>query len=86
MVAEELDALIEDGALAAPYLDGIKAILDADVEEDEMAKNLRAYWNNNVLSIEEAALLSDLLQATKIITKFHFRKLYDHKRLRRDFR
>jgi hypothetical protein len=68
---------MEDGALAAPYLWAIRDILESDVHEDEMAERLREYMQENIRSIEEAAIISDLLQATKIISKYHFRKLYE---------
>ncbi len=73
----ELDELIEEGALAAPHLEAIKSIIDADVFEDEMAETLREYMHENVKTIEFAAAISDLLQAQKIISKYFFRRLYE---------
>jgi uncharacterized metal-binding protein len=73
----ELDQLIQEGALAAPHLERIKAILEADVHEDEMAESLREYMRENVKSIEEAAAVSDMLHSTKIISKYFFRRLYE---------
>lgn len=73
----ELDQLIEEGALAAPHLEAIKGILEADIHEDEMAESLREYMHDNVKTIEFAAAVSDLLQAQKIISKYFFRRLYE---------
>jgi hypothetical protein len=78
----ELDQLVEEGALAAPHLDQIKAILEADVGEDEMAENLRAYMKANVTTIEDAAAVSDMLAATGVISKYFFRKLYEWRGVR----
>lgn len=74
---DELDQWIEEGALAAPCLEAIKGIIDADVHEDEMADMLREYMHENVKSIEFAAVVSDLLQASGVISKYFFRKLYE---------
>jgi hypothetical protein len=73
----ELDQLIEEGALAAPHLDRIKDILEADIHEDEMAQRLRDYMRENVTTIEDAAAVSDMLSACHIISKYFFRKLYE---------
>lgn len=73
----ELDQLIEEGALVAPHLECVKNILEADVHEDEMAEMLRDYMQEHVTTIEEAAVVSDMLQATKIISKYFFRRLYE---------
>lgn len=73
----ELDSLIEEGAAVAPHLEAIRNILEADVHEDEMAQSLREYMQENVRTIEEAAAVSDMLQATKIISKYFFRRLYE---------
>jgi threonine aldolase len=72
-----LDDLIQEGALAAPHLSAIKDILEADLHEDEMAQSLREYMRENVTTIEDAALVSDMLQATKVISKYFFRRLYE---------
>jgi predicted transcriptional regulator len=72
-----LESLMEEGALVAPHLSHIKDILEADVHEDEMATMLREYMRENVTSIEEASAVSDMLQATKVISKYFFRRLYE---------
>jgi threonine aldolase len=72
-----LDDLIQEGALAAPHLSAIKDILEADLHEDEMAESLREYMHENVRTIEDAAVVSDMLQATKVISKYFFRRLYE---------
>jgi len=77
MVIDEVDQLIQEGALAAPHLDAIRDILEADVHEDEMAEMLREYMRENVKTIEDAAAVSDMLQATKVISKYFFRRLYE---------
>jgi threonine aldolase len=77
VVIAEVDQLIQEGALAAPHLDAIRNILEADVHEDEMAEMLREYMRENVKTIEDAAAVSDMLQATKIISKYFFRRLYE---------
>ena len=74
---DELDQLIEEGALAAPILDSVKAILDADVHEDEMAQMLRDFMGENVTTIEQASVVSDMLQATGVISKYFFRRLFE---------
>ncbi len=79
---EELDQLIQDGALAAPILSGVKEILAADVHEDEMAEMLRTYMKASVTTIEDAATVSDMLQATGIISKYFFRRLYEWRGVR----
>jgi predicted transcriptional regulator len=73
----ELDSLIEEGAAVAPHLDRIRDILEADVHEDEMAERLREYMKENVTTIEDAAAVSDMLQATHVISKYFFRRLYE---------
>lgn len=73
----ELDQLIEEGAATAPVLESIRDILEADIHEDEMAERLRAYMRENVTTIEFAAAVSDMLQATKVISKYFFRRLYE---------
>jgi threonine aldolase len=73
-----LDDLIQEGALAAPHLSAIKDILEADLHEDEMAESLREYMHENVRTIEDAAVVSDMLQATKVISKYFFRRLYEY--------
>ena len=73
----DLDQLIGEGALVAPHLSRIKDILESDVHEDEMAESLREYMHEHVTSIEEAAAVSDMLQATKVISKYFFRRLYN---------
>ncbi len=74
---EKLDDLIEAGALVAPHLDEVKAILEMDIHEDEMADRLRDYMGKNVSTIETASVVSDMLSACHIISKYFFRKLYD---------
>jgi hypothetical protein len=74
---QELDGLIQEGAAVAHHLDRIKDILEADVHEDEMATMLREYMHENVTSIEEASAVSDMLQATKVISKHFFRRIYE---------
>jgi threonine aldolase len=73
-----LDDLIQEGALAAPHLIRVKDILEADVHEDEMAQMLREYMKENVTTIEDAAVVSEMLQATKVISKYFFRRLYEY--------
>lgn len=73
----ELDSLIGEGAAVAPHLDAIKNILEADVHEDEMAAMLRDYMHEHVTNIDDAAAVSDMLQATKVISKYFFRRLYE---------
>jgi hypothetical protein len=73
----ELDELISEGAKVAIHIDAIKDILEADVHEDEMAQSLREYMHENVTSIEDAAAVSDMLAATKVISKYFFRRLYE---------
>ncbi len=74
---DELNQLIEEGALAAPHLEAVKDILEMDIHEDEMAERLRIYMKSNVTTIEFAAVVSDMLQARGIISKYFFRRLYE---------
>lgn len=74
----ELDELIEEGALVAPHLETIRSIVEADIHEDEMAAMLRDYMKEHVTNIEQAAAVSDMLQACKIISKYYFRRLYEY--------
>lgn len=76
-MVDDLDSLIGEGAAVAPHLDRIRNILEADVHEDEMAESLREYMRENVTTIEEAAAVSDMLHATKVISKYFFRRLYE---------
>ena len=73
----ELDQFIEEGALCAPILSGVKDILDLDIHEDEMADRMREYWAENVTNIDQASVVGSMLQATGIITPYFFRRLLE---------
>lgn len=70
-----LDDLIQEGALAAPHLERIKEILEADVFEDEMGAMLRDYWSENVTDIDMASCVTAMLAATKVISAYNFRRV-----------
>ncbi len=73
----ELDSLIEEGALAAPHLDRIKDILEADVFEDQMGSMLRDYVGENLPSIEEYSVVVAMLGATKVISAYNMRRVME---------
>ena len=72
---DELNEWLMEGVLAAPILEGVKGILDADIHEDEMADRMREYWSEAVTNIEQASVVGALLQASGIISPYFFRKL-----------
>jgi hypothetical protein len=71
----ELDQLIQEGALAAPHLERIKAILDADVDEYEMGDMMRDYVRENFRDIESYSVAVAMLGACKIISAYNMRRL-----------
>jgi hypothetical protein len=71
----ELDQLIQEGALAAPHLDRIKDILEADVFEDEMGEMMREYVKDNFPDIESYSVVCAMLGACKIISAYNLRRV-----------
>jgi hypothetical protein len=71
----ELDQLIGDGAAAAPHLEAIKGILDADVDEYEMGDMLRDYVRENFPDIESYSVAVAMLGACKIISAYNMRRV-----------
>ncbi len=70
-----LDQLIEEGALAAPHLEAIKAILEADVLEEQMSSMARDYVREHFPDIEFYSTVCSLLAACKIISAYNFRRV-----------
>lgn len=71
----ELDQLIEEGALVAPHLDEIKAILEADIFEDEMGRQMREYMQEHFRDISDYGVVVAMLGATKIISAYNLRRV-----------
>jgi hypothetical protein len=71
----ELDQLIEEGALVAPHLDQIKTILEADIFEDEMGRQMREYMRENFRDIGDYSVVVAMLGATKIISAYNLRRV-----------
>lgn len=77
MQMSELDQLIGEGALAAPHLDRIRDILEADVFEEEMGAMLRDYVQENLRGIEEYSVVVAMLGATKVISAYNMRRVME---------
>ena len=58
------------------HVEAVRLILEEDVFEDVMAKNLRAYWRE-LPDIETASAIFDALAKCKIISKAKFRELWN---------
>ncbi len=71
----ELDKHIEEGALAAPYLDDIRGILDQDIFPEEQARLLQEYVNENLQGDEFYYVVHWLIGETKIISRWGFNRL-----------
>ncbi len=69
----------ESEARVRPHVEAIRAILDADVLEEQMGAMLRDYCGEHLTDIELGAEVYDCLANEKIITKANFRKLWDCK-------
>lgn len=74
IVAKEAD---ENFARILPHVEAIRAILDADVFENQMGAMLRDYCNEYLTDIELGAEVYDFLASQKIISKANFRKLWE---------
>lgn len=77
MCVDELDQLIWSGALAAPHLDRIKDILEADIFEDEMGERMREYVKENLPDIEDYSVVVAMLGACKIISAYNMRRVME---------
>lgn len=66
----------DEYARIRPHLEAIRAILEADVFEEQMAAMLRGYCQEHFPYIEEMAEVHDALAAEKIISKPKFRELW----------
>jgi hypothetical protein len=73
----ELDQHIEAGALAAPHLDRIKEILEADLFEDQMGAVMRDYVKQNFRDIESYSVVCAMLGATHIISAYNMRRVLE---------
>lgn len=58
------------------HLVAIRAILEADVFEEQMGAMLRDYCREHFTYIDEMAEIFDALAAEKIISKIKFRELW----------
>jgi hypothetical protein len=74
---DELNSLIEEGALAAPHLDRIKEILEADLFEDQMGAVMRDYVKEHIRDIEGYSVVCAMLGATKIISAYNLRRVME---------
>lgn len=70
----DLDELIEEGALAAPHLEAIRLLLDADVHEAEMSDSINEYFET-IKDMDLIAAIYNLLPGMKIISHYNFRRL-----------
>lgn len=75
---DELDQMIEDGARAAPHLDFIRSVVQADILERDMADQVGRYVAEN-LNSEFGCVVFDLMSSLKIISKPKYRELMTHK-------
>lgn len=73
IVAKEAD---ENFARVLPHVEAIRAILDADLFEDQMGAALREYCGEHLTDIELGAEVYDFLASQKIISKAKFRELW----------
>ncbi len=73
----ELDQWIEEGALAAPHLDQIRNILEADVFEDQMGSMMRDYVKEHFPDIESYSVTVAMLGACKIISAYNLRRVLE---------
>ncbi len=73
----ELDQWIEEGALAAPHLDEIRNILEADVFEDQMGSMMRHYVKEHFPDIESYSVAVAMLGACKIISAYNLRRVLE---------
>ncbi len=76
IIATEAD---EAWARIGPHVEAIRAILEADVFEDQMSEMLRDYCNEHLTDIELGAEVHDYLATAKIISKVKFRQLWDYR-------
>jgi hypothetical protein len=73
IIATEVD---ESEARVRPHVEAIRAILDADLFEDQMAFALRTYCGESIADIELMSEVFDRLASEKIISKAKFRELW----------
>jgi hypothetical protein len=73
IIATEVD---ESEARVRPHVEAIRAILEADLFEDQMAFALRTYCGENITDIELMSEVFDRLASEKIISKAKFRELW----------
>ena len=69
--ADEVDARVR------PHLEAIRAILEADLFEDQMGRALREYCGEHLSDIELGAEVFDALASEKIISKTNFRAIWN---------
>jgi hypothetical protein len=63
-------------ARVRPHLEAIRAILEADLFEDQMGAALRDYCGEHLTDIELGAEVYGRLATEKIISKAKFRELW----------
>lgn len=71
IVTQQEDARVE------AHVAAIRAILEADLFEDQMGKALRDYCQEHLTDIELGAEVHDALSTRKIISKPNFRALWN---------
>jgi len=74
IIATEVD---ESDARVRPHVEAIRAILEADLFEDQMGEKLRAYQREHIPDIELMSEVFDCLATEKIISKAKFRELWN---------
>jgi hypothetical protein len=74
---DELNSFIEAGALAAPHLDRIKEILEADLFEDQMGAVMRDYVREHFRDIESYSVVCAMLGATHVISAYNMRRVLE---------
>ena len=75
--ADSIDRHIREGALAAPHVEAIQQILEADVFEDEMGRMARDYVKDNFRDIDEYSVVCAVLGALHIISAYNFRRVLE---------
>jgi hypothetical protein len=74
IIATDVD---ESWARIGPHVEAIRAILEADVFEDQMAAMLRDYCEQHLTEIELGSEVYDRLASDNIISKPKFRELWN---------
>ncbi len=74
IIATSID---ESEARVRPHVEAIRAILGADLFEDQMGAAVRDYCHEHLTDIELGSEVYDCLATEKIISKAKFRELWN---------